>query len=77
MPKHGPYTSVDKEKLQWAFALASHAGEDDAIPKDTRDKFRAIARYIWQAHDEHGHEAPKGVGKSLLDSLTAARFPHA
>jgi hypothetical protein len=62
------FTAVDKDKLRKAFALAHQASEDSAhFSQSSRDKFRAIARLIWQAHGEKGQTPPVGVGAALIE----------
>ena len=62
------FTSVKRHKLQRAFAIAHRAGEDANIPQDCRDKFRLVAKLIWDAHGEPG-QPPEGSGAKLLEQM--------
>ena len=65
------FTSVDKELLPKAFALAHRASENPEIESNARAKFRAIAFLIWEAHGEAG-APPSEAGKRILEVLSAA-----
>lgn len=62
------FSSVNKEQLQQAFALAHQASEDGSLPLKVRRKFSAIANLIWRAHGERGAEAPRGAGRKLIEA---------
>jgi hypothetical protein len=66
------FTSVNKDKLQRAFALAHRASESDKLPATTRARFREIAVLIWDAHGEQGHPA-RGAGAELLNKMEAPK----
>ncbi len=63
------FTSVDREKIQKAFALA-HRASQVQHRSWPRDKFREIARLIWEAHGEPG-ELPADIG-NLLTKIECA-----
>jgi hypothetical protein len=48
------FSTVNTARLQAAFHLATRAAEDYGTSIETRKKFRAIARLIWDAHGEQG-----------------------
>jgi hypothetical protein len=62
------FTSVNREKLQKAFALAHKASENCDTPKSERLKFQLIARLLWEAHGEQG-APPEGSGQELLEKM--------
>ncbi|MES2137015.1 MAG: hypothetical protein V4502_08155 [Pseudomonadota bacterium] len=65
------FTSVNKDQLRRAFAIAHRAGEDPQYPQATRVKFKAIATLLWKAHGEEG-DPPQGSGAKILDIEEAA-----
>jgi len=62
------FTSVNKTKLQIAFAMAHRLSEDLTIAAKERRRYRAIATLIWEAHGELG-TPPKGSGKALVTKM--------
>lgn len=72
MPLTGvTFTSVDKTKLQLAFAIAHKGQEDFGMSSEARDKFKAIAQLIWDAHGEKG-KPPMYAGEKVLDQFAKA-----
>ena len=68
------YTSVNRALLQVAFGIAHQASERN-LPKQYRDKFRQIARLLWQAHGELGNDPPPGAGERLLEVVETVGDP--
>ena len=68
------FTSVRRDKLQKAFALAHRWSErrsldlDEVSHADYRRRFQQIAKLIWEAHGEPG-EIPAGAGAALAAKL--------
>jgi hypothetical protein len=66
------FTSVTRQGLQEAFALAHRCAENPEYPIMARAKFASIAKLIWTAHGEAG-EPPAGAG-DVLQAKFAARL---
>jgi hypothetical protein len=65
------FTSVCRQQLQQAFAIAHKCSEDPHLSGEVRAKFQSIARLIWKAHGEGGR-IPPGAGEALLDKIERA-----
>ncbi len=63
------YTSVDRDKIRRALALAHSASEDSSIPQIVRKRFFTIAHTIWKALGEDG-AVPPGWGTRTLAALS-------
>jgi hypothetical protein len=67
------FTSVNKTKLQIAFAMAHRLSEDLTVATKERKRYRAIATLIWEAHGEPG-VPPKGSGKALSTKIAFSKL---
>jgi hypothetical protein len=71
------FTSVSREHLQKAFAVAHKLSESPSVPLLQRRQFRVIAQLIWRAHGEPGTPTPEAADVVLkhyetsVDKLTA------
>ncbi len=63
------FSSVDKDELRLAFAIAHKASENADLGQVERALFRRIAQHIWTAHGETPAIPPVGAGASALATL--------
>lgn len=68
------YMSVERTRLQKAFALAHKSAESDTIHDKERKYFRAIAYLLWLACGEEGNPVP---GNPRLDRFIETIGPAA
>ena len=65
------FKSLDRYKIQQAFAIAHKAAQNGAHGQRERRLFRAIARAIWDAASEDGPYKSR-FGAEIEDALTLA-----